>query len=164
VMNADGSGQTNLTNNAAWDYGPAWSPDGSKIAFTSSRDGDSEIYVMNPDGSDQTNLTNNAARDEEPAWSPDGSKIAFASDRDGNYEVYVMNADGSSQTNLTNNAATDNAPDWQPLYAGPVGGIAELPEVSDSSGRNYVALAGLAAAGFIALSAGAWYARRRWVR
>ena len=71
VMNADGSGQTNLTNNAADDRYPAWSPDGIRIAFSSSRDGNQEIYVMNADGSGQTNLTNNPAPDYEPAWSPE---------------------------------------------------------------------------------------------
>ena len=69
-MNADGSGQTRLTNNADDDLDPSWSPDGAKIAFRSDRDGNFEIYVMNADGSGQTNLTNNAAEDYEPAWSP----------------------------------------------------------------------------------------------
>ena len=85
-----------------------------KIAFTSDRDGNPEIYVMNADGSGVTRLTNNPAADDEPAWSPDGTKIAFSSNRDGNIEVYVMNADGSGQTNLTNNPALDGAPAWSP--------------------------------------------------
>src|SRR2546422_4922277 len=70
VMNADGSAQTNLTNNAADDYAPAWSPDGLKIAFVSVRDGNQEIYVINADGSAPTNLTNNAASDYLPRWRP----------------------------------------------------------------------------------------------
>jgi len=61
VMDADGSGQTNLTNNPALDFTPAWSSDGSKIAFVSDRDGNSEVYVMDAIGSGQTNLTNNPA-------------------------------------------------------------------------------------------------------
>ena len=122
VMNADGSAQTNLTNNPESDTYPVLSPDGSKIAFRSFRDGNYEVYVMNADGSAQTNLTNNPESDWNPMWSPNGSKIAFQSNRDDldgicdlnecNYEVYVMNADGSAQTNLTNNIANDNYPVW----------------------------------------------------
>ena len=69
-MNADGTAQTRLTNNAAIDDGPAWSPDGTKIAFTSNRDGNDEIYVMNADGTGQTRLTNNAADDSSPPGPP----------------------------------------------------------------------------------------------
>ena len=103
-----------LTDDPAGDLWPTWSPDGSKIAFVSDRDGNAAIYVMNADGSDQTNLTDTPALDIDPAWSPDGSRIAFVSYRDGNYEVYVMNADGSDQTNLTNNTADDSDPAWSP--------------------------------------------------
>jgi Tol biopolymer transport system component len=88
--------------------------DGTKLAFTSDRDVNREIYVMNAqDGSNQTRLTDNAASDEFPSWSPDGTKIAFTSDRDGNTEVYVMNAqDGSNQTRLTDNGASDGLAEW----------------------------------------------------
>ena len=71
-MDADGSNQTRLTNNPASDAQPAWSPDGTKIAFNSDRDGNFEVYVMDADGSNQTRLTNNPADDGGPAWSPDG--------------------------------------------------------------------------------------------
>ncbi len=85
----------------------------SSIAFVSTRDGTSEIYVMPPDGSIQTRLTTDL-RGGAPAWSPDGRQIAFASTRDGNLEIYVMNADGSAQTRLTNNPLDDDAPTWSP--------------------------------------------------
>src|SRR5918999_643079 len=115
VMNAaDGSNQTRLTNSPTWDTLPRWSPDGTKIAFDSNRDGNQEIYVMNAgDGSNQTRLTYNEVQDSGPSWSPDGTKIAFASAKDGNLEIYVMNAaDGSGQTRLTNNTAAEGEPDW----------------------------------------------------
>ena len=83
-----------------------------KLAFGSSPDFHSEIYVMNADGSGQTNLTHNAAYDNSPTWSPDGSQIAFSSDRDGNYRIYVMNADGSEPTGITNNQLGDYDPAW----------------------------------------------------
>ena len=85
-----------------------------KIAFHTSRDGDTEIYVMNTDGSDQKRLTYSDIDDAEPAFSPDGSKIAYLSGRDGNFEIYAMNADGTNQTRLTINDDVDNEPAWSP--------------------------------------------------
>jgi TolB protein len=78
-------------------YLPAWSPDGSRIAFTSNRDGNPEIYVMNRDGSNLHRLTNNPAIDVTPTWSPTGNQIAWVSDRTGTPKIYVMNADGTGQ-------------------------------------------------------------------
>jgi dipeptidyl aminopeptidase/acylaminoacyl peptidase len=69
-MNADGSGRTNLTNSGASDFGPVWSPDGTRIAFNSDMDGNQEIYVMNADGSGPIRLTNNPASDTFPDWQP----------------------------------------------------------------------------------------------
>ena len=104
---------TNLTNDSTgYEFGPIFSPDGSKIAYTTNRDGNSEIYIMNIDGSGQTRLTNNSGLDRYPLFSPDGSKIVFESNRDGNYEIYIMNLDGSGQTNLTNHPALDYSPDF----------------------------------------------------
>jgi Tol biopolymer transport system component len=131
VMNADGTGQTNLTRNAADDRRPAWSPGWHKIVFESNRRGNGDIYVMNADGTGQANLTINGADDGEPVWSPDGRKIAFTSDRDGNSEVYVMNADGSGQTRLTNNPALDSGPVWSPDGE-------KIVFVSDRDGNNEI--------------------------
>ena len=71
-MNADGTGQTDLTNDPANDVDPTWSPDGSKIAFTTNRGptGDNEIYVMNADGSNPVDLTNSPANESDPDWQP----------------------------------------------------------------------------------------------
>jgi dipeptidyl aminopeptidase/acylaminoacyl peptidase len=68
VMNADGSGQTRLTNHIAHDTSPVFSPDGSRIAFVSNRDGNSEIYVMNANGTGVTRITNDPADDYSPDW------------------------------------------------------------------------------------------------
>ena len=129
VMNADGSEQTNLSSNPAIargyllsdmvksdDLQPAWSPDGTKIAFVRTYgiqpSINREIYIMNADGSEQTRFTNNSADDFQPIWSPDGAKIAFVSDRAGNYEIYVMSAEGGLR--LTYRPGTDGQPAWSP--------------------------------------------------
>ena len=103
-----------LTSHAADDTEPAWSPDRTRIAFRSERDGNGEIYVMRADGLEPSRLTNHPARDAEPAWSPDGSTIAFVSDRDGNPEIYTMKSDGSDLTRLTNTLSTERGPAWSP--------------------------------------------------
>ena len=82
-MNADGSGVSRLTNDANIEFAPAWSPDGTKIAFERQYDTQqplSDIWVMNAsDGTSQVNLTANSASPFEfnPDWSPDGTKIVF---------------------------------------------------------------------------------------
>ncbi len=118
-MNTDGSKLKRLTDNPnpSQDYSTFWSPNGKKIAFTSLRDGNHEIYVMNPDGSGQKRLTNNSALDIGCLWSPDGKKIAFVSDRDGNWEIYVMNADGSEQKRLTNSHSIKPGRNFRPSWS-----------------------------------------------
>ena len=118
-MNADGTGQTQLTTPAsapgalAWE--PAWSPDGSKIAFVG---GQGDIFTMAPDGSNVTNVSNNG-QEYEPKWSPDGARLVFTSARDDNNsslagEIYVMNADGSGQTRISNDNFEDRNGAWSP--------------------------------------------------
>ena len=131
VMNADGTGQTNITNAAGNDLYPNFSPDGTKVVFSSNRrasDGtaDSEIYVMNADGSNLRPITNNSVTDESPVFSPDGTRIAFTSTRNGNTtveinnkEIWAMHADGSSPVRLTNNSVEDSDPDWGPDTTAP---------------------------------------------
>lgn len=83
-----------------------------KIAFTSNRDGNYEIYVMDADGTNPTRLTTSPGNDTFPAFSSDGTKIAFHSTRDGNGEIYVMDAEGGNPTRLTTDTAVDVWPSW----------------------------------------------------
>ena len=115
VMQADGSNVQRLTNTPVRDaqsVAPDWSPDGQKIAFDSTRDGNFEIYVMDVDGSNVQRLTHNDKVDARPAWSPDGRRIVFHSSRDGNSEIYVMDADGGNVERLTSNNHFSGHPDW----------------------------------------------------
>ena len=128
-MNTDDTNLINLTNHLAKDSSPDWSPDGNQIAFTSDRDGNTEVYVMNADGANPINLTNHPARDVGPAWSPDGKQIAFSTNRDVDWEIYVMDADGANPINLTNHPAWDSSPSWGPtptLSVAPNGRLATL--------------------------------------
>lgn len=76
---------------------PSWTPDGKRIVFNSSRDGNFDLYIMNKDGSGQTNLTNSGVHELFPSVSRHGDKVAFvgAARRRGNYDIYVMDIDGS---------------------------------------------------------------------
>jgi len=112
-MNPDGFGQARLTNNAATDHGPSWSPEGTKIASQSDRDGNSEIYVMNTDGSGQTRIKNKSSDEFWPSWLLDSTKITFETTRYGLEEIYATNADESLQTNLITNSVSDNWPVWR---------------------------------------------------
>jgi len=102
IMNVDGTGTrrlTNMTDERLGARGPAWSPDGTKLAFRSYVNPD--IYVINADGTGLVNLTKRPEPDGSPEWSPDGRRIAFVSVPDRRPTLYVMNADGSNPVPLS---------------------------------------------------------------
>ncbi|HET9513956.1 MAG TPA: hypothetical protein VFO95_08500, partial [Gemmatimonadales bacterium] len=114
AMNADGSGDVNLTPGPWGGINPDWSSKTRLIAFTDDRFGSFDIFVMREDGTGVTRLTSDPADEMNPAWSPDGRQIAFDSDADGDSEIYVMNADGTGTDQLTQNGSNETQPFWSP--------------------------------------------------
>ena len=111
-----GQDMMRVTDHPGADIVASWSPDGTKFAFFTDRDGNWEIYVMDADGSHPVNLTRDPGNDFWPSWSPDGTKIAFMSkwDNDHDFEIYVIDADGSYPVNLTMTEGKDDTPSWSP--------------------------------------------------
>ncbi|MBL8126117.1 MAG: PD40 domain-containing protein [Chloroflexia bacterium] len=129
---------TQLTANTVDDLSPAWSPDGSRIAFERSGD----IYVMNADGSGQVNLTNDPRGDHGPRWSPSGARIVFSRDvSPSNTDLFTMNADGSAQGALTNTPTQlEYRPDWS------ADGVS-IAFVSSTAGNTYIGLINVSGSG-----------------
>lgn len=122
VMNADGSGQTRLSNSAPFDdMQPAWSPDGSRIAFTrgnmyqSANLGSSSIVVMDSTGGNEKVLGAETGINFRPAWSPDGQRILYihGSPTQAPFDLWVMNADGTGKHAVTTSGVANPAA-WSP--------------------------------------------------
>jgi len=97
------------------DFDPAWSPDGTKIAYTSIRANFPQIFLFDIQSEKTTQLTDTTGGNRQPAWSKDGKKLAFSSYRKGSWQIWIAAADGSSPTafSIQNNGAAFSA-DWSP--------------------------------------------------
>ena len=110
----DGKNLVRLTDTPGYDAEGSYSPDASKIVFTSYRDGDCEIYIMDADGKNPKRITHQKGYDGGPFFSPDGKKIIYRSDRKQNdlLQVYINNVEGTDERQLTNNDGVN----WGPYF------------------------------------------------
>jgi TolB protein len=121
VADADGENPRVVTQSKEPLMSPAWSPDGSKLAYVSFEDRLSTIYVQNLKTGERQRVSSHAGVNQAPAWSPDGSKLALTlSTRDGNLDVYVMDVGSQGLTRITDDPGIDTEPQWakdgQSLY------------------------------------------------
>lgn len=93
---------------------PSWSPDGKRIVFTSTFEGNQEVYTINVNGSDRVRITSDPALDAHPAWAPDQRRIAFATNRWGDLEIAESDPDGQNLIRLTNSPRLDDYPVYSP--------------------------------------------------
>ena len=115
VVNSDGNDMQAITSGSNFDANPDWSPNGSRIAFNSSRDDSAygaEIHTINPDGSEVKMISKKQSTN--PVWSPSGSYILYQADA-GDYtsdDLYIMNLKGKLIQRLTDNTLGDYSADW----------------------------------------------------
>ncbi|HEV3384738.1 MAG TPA: hypothetical protein VG097_07975 [Gemmata sp.] len=112
-VSRDGKDRKTLTAGGINNW-PAYSPDGKRIAFSSSRDGEFDLYVMNSDGTEVKRVIKLEGMQTRPCWSPDGRRLAFTWNRDGNYDIYAVNLHGSGLVCLTDNSERDDYSTWHP--------------------------------------------------
>lgn len=106
---------TRLTYGEWDDITPALSPDGTRLAFASNRDGPFDLYLLDLLTGETTRLTQTPAYDAHPAWSPDGLFLVYENFANGNFDLYIIPADGSGDPlQLTDHPAADHSPAWSP--------------------------------------------------
>ena len=140
VADADGHNPQLIVRSREPLMSPAWSPDGSRLAYVSFEEGRSMIYVQDVVSGQRQVMSQSKGINGAPAWSPDGSRLAMSLSKDGNSEIYVMHVASKRLQRLTNNPAIDTEPDWSPdgrnvAFTSDRGGKPQIYRVSANGGR-----------------------------
>ena len=114
LLNLDTTRRESLGDFKGMVFAPRFSPDGSKVAFSVERGGNTDIFVMDLRSRVTARLTVDPAIDTSPSFSPDGGRIVFNSDRSGQPEIYVMGADGSNPRRISFGQGRYTTPVWSP--------------------------------------------------
>lgn len=114
TMDMDGYNPGSVTGNKSLNLSPSWSPDGSKIVFTSYTKGNPDLYVMNIGSKGMRKITSAGGANITPSWSPAGDKIAYASSSTGISNLYLVSPSGGDARRLTVNSNIDVSPSWSP--------------------------------------------------
>ena len=143
-VSADGTGLKSIIKDGEHNDDPAFSPNIKQIAFSSSRDGNTDIYIFDRDSMETLRLTRDPSVDYQPNWSPDGKHLVFVSDRTGNADIHKINADGDGIVNLTQSETSEAMPTWSPegdmiSFVRAVGVKGEI-HVMDSDGNRQMRL------------------------
>ena len=114
VIDTGGEGDRLVIGDLVPDARATWSPDGSRMAVVTDRDGSADITIVELATGEVTNLTNSPEDEGDPSWSPDGESIAYWSRKDGNQDIYVIPVDGGAPRRLTSDPGDDADPSWRP--------------------------------------------------
>ena len=139
VADSDGFNAIPVVNSAEPIISPAWSPDGTRLAYVSFEGRKPSVYVQNVSSGQRTLLTRATGNQSAPAWSPSGDQIVFASSQAGGTQLFVAGADGSNSRRLTNSGAIDTTPNWAPdgriYFMSDRGGSPQIYRVAGEGGN-----------------------------
>ncbi|MDZ7751491.1 MAG: Tol-Pal system beta propeller repeat protein TolB [Gammaproteobacteria bacterium] len=140
VADSDGANPQTLLTSGQPIMSPAWSPDGSRLAYVSFESGNSAVYVQKVRTGEREQVAGFEGINSAPAWSPDGRFLALTLSRDGNPEIYTLALDGGTFRRITDHGAIDTEPNWSPdgrhiVFTSDRGGRAQIYRVAAGGGR-----------------------------
>lgn len=140
VADSDGYNEQNVLEQSEPIMSPAWSPDGSHLAYVSFETGHAVVYVQSLYTGQRTVLADFPGTNSAPAWSPDGKQLAIVLTRDGSSQIYLVRPDGSGLRRITFSGSIDTEPDFSPdgqslLFISDRGGSVQIYTMQVAGGQ-----------------------------